>query len=100
MLVNMKISTLTALCLCNLAAFPKHEFLTAIHYLIGTGISRIGMRHNIIRVEVIFQVGIWQGIRIQCIDIPCLLEGIRPAVIRVLIHLCFHTVSLFFDMFL
>ena len=100
MLINMQIRSLTALCLCYLAAFSEYEFFTAIHNLVGTGIGRIGMFHYIIRVEVIFQIGVRQGIRIQCIDISCLAEGICPAVIRVLIHLCFHTVSLFFDMFL
>ena len=50
-----------------------------LHHLVGAGVFRVGVGHHIVRVEVVLQIGVGQGIQVERPHILCLGEGIVPA---------------------
>ena len=54
-------------------------FLAVLHHLVGAGVLRIGVGHHIVRVEIVLQIGVGQGVRIKGPHVLGLGEGVVPA---------------------
>ena len=60
-------------------AGAEDVFLPMIHHLIGAGAFRVGVGYHIVREQIIFQVGIRHGLRIQRLHIFRFGKGVVPA---------------------
>ena len=63
----------------NRPAGAKDVFLTMIHHLIGAGAFRIGVRHDVVREQVVLEVSIRHRIRVQRLYVFRLGESVVPA---------------------
>ena len=85
MSVGLKTAVLGCALGDDVAADAEYMLLAAIHDLVGTGVVRIGVLDDIIREQVVFQIGVRNGGRIDRVHITRLLEGGDPAVIDMLV---------------
>ncbi len=82
----------------NVPGHVEHLFFPADDDLIGAGMVRIGVFDHIIRVKVVFQIGIGQRLWIKGKEIFRFSEGLNPARRFVLKVFRRATVTLFGDM--
>ena len=61
------------------AALGKDGLFPAVHHFIGAGIVGIAVPDRTVGVQIIFQVGVGDGVRVERIDIAGHLKGFRPA---------------------
>ena len=57
----------------------KDVYKRQVHHFIGAGIVGIAVPDRTVGVQIIFQVGVGDGVRVERIDIAGHLKGFRPA---------------------